>query len=63
MYDAGQTMDHANEPRLVFASKLVSWHPSRMPLARVSWPCACILMVTPDKPTVTHKHDPEQGKY
>jgi hypothetical protein len=35
MHDAGQSMDHTNEPRLVFASKRESWHPPRMPLARV----------------------------
>jgi hypothetical protein len=36
------SMDHTDEPRLVFASELVSWHLSRMPLARVSWPCSCV---------------------
>jgi hypothetical protein len=58
MGNAGQTMDYANEPRLVFASKLGSWHLSRMPLARVSRPCSCISMVTPDKPALTHKQGP-----
>jgi hypothetical protein len=58
MGHAGQTMDYANEPRLVFASKLGSWHLSRMPLARVSRPCSCISMVTPDKPALTHKQGP-----
>jgi hypothetical protein len=58
MANAGQTMDYANEPRLVFASKLGSWHLSRMPLAWVSRPCSCISVVTPDKPALTHKHGP-----